>query len=208
VPQNAPWRSRLRATRRPVRIRASHVVNGFAEKLVLPNLTPGQFVQVLETLHMLGEAGAGIELSSLSTDVLVDIVRRASREQLKAIANHPELRAVFLDEIFRRMSEHFSPSRARHVEIVVAWRFTDGAAEDGYDRFQTVIEDGVCVSSTDLSRTPDTTITLSVDDFIRMATGNAAAAAMFVTGKVKVKGEYAPAVRFTSYFDIPKATVD
>jgi hypothetical protein len=48
------------------------------------------------------------------------------------------------------------------------------------------------VSSTDLGRSPDTTITLSVDDFIRMATGNAAVAAMFVTGKVKVKGEYAP----------------
>ncbi|WP_326959984.1 SCP2 sterol-binding domain-containing protein [Amycolatopsis sp. NBC_01286] len=179
-------------------------MNGFAEKLVIGNLTAGQFIQVLETLHMLGNAGAGIELSSLSTDVLVDVVRRASRDQLKAIADHPELRSVFLDEIFRRMSEHFLPSRARHVDFVVSWRFSDGQGEDGYDRFQTVIEDGVCVSSTDLSRSPDTTITLSVDDFIRMATGNAAVAAMFVTGRVKVKGEYAPAVRFSSYFDIPK----
>jgi putative sterol carrier protein len=184
------------------------VVNAFAEKLVLGNLTPGQFIQVLETLHMLGNTGAGIELSSLSTDVLVDIVRRASRDQLKAIADHPELRPVFLDEIFRRMSEHFLSERARHVDFVVSWRFTDGAGEDGYDRFQTVIEDGVCVSSTDLSRTPDTTITLSVDDFIRMATGNAAVAAMFVTGRVKVKGEYGPAVRFSSYFDIPKPSGD
>jgi putative sterol carrier protein len=211
VPRNAddrPWRSRLRASRRPVRIRASHAINGFAEKLVIGNLTAEQFIQVLETLHMLGNAGAGIELSSLSTDVLVDVVRRASRDQLKAIADHAELRSVFLDEIFRRMSEHFLPSRARHVDFVVSWRFSDGVGEDGYDRFQTVIEDGVCVSSTDLSRTPDTTITLSVDDFIRMATGNAAVAAMFVTGRVKVKGEYAPAVRFSSYFDIPKPTVD
>lgn len=184
------------------------MVNAFAEKLVIGRLTPAQFVQVLETLHMLGSTGAGIELSSLSTDVLVDVVRRASRDQLKAIASHPELRSVFLDEIFRRMSEHFSPARARHVDFVVSWRFSEGAGEDGYDRFQTVIEDGVCVSSTDLSRTPDTTITLSVDDFIRMATGNAAVAAMFVTGRVKVKGEYAPAVRFSSYFDIPKPSVD
>ncbi len=184
------------------------MVNAFAEKLVLDRLTPAQFVQVLETLHMLGSAGAGIELSSLSTDVLVDVVRRASRDQLKAIADHPELRPVFLDEIFRRMSDHFSPARARHVDCVVSWRFSEGSGEDGYDRFQTVIEDGMCVSSPDLTRTPDTTITLSVDDFIRMATGNAAAAAMFVTGRVKVKGEYAPAVRFTSYFDIPKPSVD
>ncbi len=185
-----------------------HAINAFAEKLVIANLTPAQFIQVLETVHMLGEAGAGIELSSLSTDVLVDVVRRASRDQLKAIADHPELRAVFLDEIFRRMSEHFLPERARHVDFVVSWRFSDGDGEDGYDRFQTVIEDGLCVSSTDLSRSPDTTITLSVDDFIRMATGNAAVAAMFVTGRVKVKGEYTPAVRFSSYFDIPKPSTE
>lgn len=203
MPRNAKWR-----LSRPRGIRASHAINAFADKLVIGNLSPAQFIQVLETLHMLGNAGAGIELSSLTTDVLVDVVRRCSRDQLKAIASHAELRSVFLDEIFRRMSEHFSPSRARYVECVVSWRFSDGSGEDGYDRFQTVIEDGVCVSSTDLSRTPDTTITLSVDDFIRMATGNAAVAAMFVTGRVKVKGEYAPAVRLSSYFDIPKPSVD
>jgi putative sterol carrier protein len=211
VPRNADdrtWRARLRVSRplgrHSPRARGGHAVNAFAAKLVIGNLTAAQFIQVLETLHMLGNAGAGIELSSLSTDVLVDVVRRASREQLKAIADHPELRPVFLDEIFRRMSEHFMPHRAKHVDFVVSWRFSDGEGEDGYDRFQTVIEDGVCVSSSDLARTPDTTITLSVDDFIRMATGNAAVAAMFVTGRVKVKGEYAPAVRFSSYFDIPK----
>ncbi|MEV6895828.1 SCP2 sterol-binding domain-containing protein [Amycolatopsis sp. NPDC051372] len=181
-----------------------HAVNGFARKLDVGKLTPAQFVQVLETLHMLGNAGAGIELSSLTTQALVDVVHRASRDQLKALADHPELRAVFLDEIFRRMSEHFRADRARHVDFVLSWRFSGGTGDDGYDRFQTVIESGACVSSTDLSRTADTTLTLSVDDFIRMATGASAPAAMFVTGRVKVKGEYAPAVRFSSYFDIPK----
>ncbi|SDX27878.1 SCP-2 sterol transfer family protein [Amycolatopsis xylanica] len=200
------WRQRfsrpLRAT--AARIGGQHAVNAFAQKIDLAKLTPEQFMQVLETLHMLGSTGSGVELSSLSTEVLVDIVSRASREQIKAIADHPELRGVFLDEIFRRMSDQFMEDKARHVNFVVSWRFLDGSGEDGFDRFQTVIEDGVCVSSVDLGRAPDTTITLSVEDFIRMATGNAAVAAMFVTGKVKVKGEYAPAVRFSSYFDIPK----
>jgi putative sterol carrier protein len=185
-----------------------HAINAFADKIDLRKLSVEQFIQLLETLHMLGSVGAGVELSSLSTEVLVDIVQRASKEQVKAIADHPELRSVFLDEIFRRMSDHFLEDKARHVNFVVSWRFSDGDGDDGFDRFQTVIEDGVCVSSTDLGRSPDTTITLSVDDFIRMATGNAAVATMFVTGKVKVKGEYAPAVRFSSYFDIPKASAN
>lgn len=153
---------------------------------------------------MLGRTGAGIELSSLSTEVLVDIVRSASKEQIKAISEHDELRHVFIDEIFRRMSDHFVPERARNIDVVVSWRFTPGDGADGFDRFQTVIEDGICVSGEDLDRAPDTTITLSVEDFIRMATGSVAVAAMFVTGKVKVKGEYAPAVRFSSYFDLPQ----
>ncbi|WP_020663814.1 SCP2 sterol-binding domain-containing protein [Amycolatopsis benzoatilytica] len=192
-------RRRSRAAHPP----GEHAVNGFARTLVVGKLTPEQFVRVLETLHMLGEAGAGIEIPSLTTQSLVDVVAAASREQLKGIADHAELRAVFLDEIFRRMSEHFRPERARHVDVVVSWRFPTGTDEE-FDRYQTVIEDGLCVSSTDLARTPDTTITVAVEDFIRMATGNAAVAAMFVTGKVKVKGEYAPAVRLSGYFDIPK----
>lgn len=178
------------------------VLDQFARNVDVRALSAEQFVRLLETLWMLDTAGAGIELRSLSTEVLVDIVARASKDQVKAIGQHPELRAVFLDEIFRRMSDHFVPEKARYVSLVVAWRFPNGG--DTYDRFQTVIEDGVCVSSADCGRDPDTTITVAVDDFIRLATGNAAVAAMFVTGKVKVKGEYAPAVRLSGYFDIPK----
>ncbi|PWV82076.1 SCP-2 sterol transfer family protein [Prauserella marina] len=178
------------------------VLDEFARNIDVRALTTEQFVQLLETLCMLDDAGAGVELSSLSTEVLADIVAKASKDQIKGIAAHQGLRAVFLDEIFRRMSEHFVPERAKHISIVVGWRFPSD--EYAFDRFQTVIEDGRCVSSADCGRTPDTTITVAVDDFIRMATGNALAAAMFVTGKVKVKGEYAPAVRLSGYFDIPK----
>ncbi|WP_228713556.1 SCP2 sterol-binding domain-containing protein [Prauserella endophytica] len=178
------------------------VLDDFARSIDVRALSTEQFVQLLETLHMLDTAGAGVSLTSLSTEVLAGIVGRASKEQIKGIAQHPELRAVFLDEIFRRMSDHFLPQKAQHLSIVVGWRFPDGSED--FDRFQTVIEDGRCVSSADCARTADTTITVAVEDFIRMATGNAAVATMFVTGKVKVKGEYAPAVRFSSYFDIPK----
>ncbi|WP_020669205.1 SCP2 sterol-binding domain-containing protein [Amycolatopsis nigrescens] len=181
-----------------------HPINGFARQIDLRKLSPEQFIQLLETLHMLGVAGAGVELTSLSTETLVDVVARAGKEQLRAIAEHAELRSVFLDEIFRRMSDHFVEDKARNVSLVVAWRFPEGDGDDGFDRFQTVIEDGVCVSSADLGRDPDTTITVAADDFFRMATGAVAVATMFMTGRVRVKGEYAPAVRFSSYFDIPR----
>lgn len=199
------WRDRYRNWRSPAGARdVDGVLDAFARRLDLGALDPDQFIQLLETLRMLGSTGAGVELASLSTDVLVDLVAKASKEQLKAIAEHDELRSVFLDEIFRRMSEHLIAEKVRNIDLVVSWRFTDGDGDGGFDRFQTVIEDGLCVSAADLGRDPDTTITIAADDFMRVATGNANVASMFVTGKVRVKGDYAPAVRLSGYFDIPK----
>jgi putative sterol carrier protein len=182
---------------------SSEVIDAFARRLDLGKLSAEQFIRLLETLHMLGSAGAGVEMRGMSTETLVDVVGRASKDQLRAVAEHPELRRVFLAEIFRRMSDHFLPEKAKYSSIVVNWRFSGGDGDGGYDRFQTVIEDGVCVSSDDLGREPDTTITMAADDFFRVATGNAAVATLFVTGRVRVKGEYAPAVRLSGYFDIP-----
>ena len=181
-----------------------NALDSFARNVDITVLDEQQFVRLLETLHMLGTSGSGLQLGDLSTSVLADLVRDASKEQLLAVVRHDELRPLFLDEIFRRMSERFLADKARGTDLVVSWRFTEGDGDGGYDRFQTVIEAGQCVSGADLGREPDTTVTLCASDFIRMATGNANVASMFVTGKVRVKGEYAPAVRFSSYFDIPK----
>lgn len=175
-----------------------------AQALDLSKLTPEQFTQLLKTLHMLGEAGAGVHLNTLSTDSLVRLVSRASKDQLKALAEDETLRPFFLDEIFRRMSQQLIQEKVRDVSVVISWRFTNGDGEDGYDRYQTLIEDGDFTAAKDLDRIPDTTVTVSVYDFILMATGNAAFASMFVTGKVKVKGDYSVAAMLTSYFDIPK----
>lgn len=180
------------------------LLDTFARNIDFTALDEQQFVHLLETLRILDTTGAGYELRGLSTDGIAEIVHCASKEKLRAIEEHGQLRAVFLDEIFRRMSERFRPDKAGNTDLVVSWRFTDGSGTDGYDRFQTVLKDGRCVSGADLRREPDTTLTLAVSDFVRIATGNANVASMFVTGKVRVKGEYAPAVRFSSYFDIPK----
>lgn len=179
-------------------------LDALATAIDLDKLSAGEFVQLLETLYMLGERRSGIEISGMRTDTLVHLVSTASKEQLKALTEHDALRPFFLEEIFRRMSEHLIQQKARDLSMVVSWRFTEGSGEGGYDRYQTVIEDGLCVSAEDLGRIPDTTVTLSAYDFIRMATGTAAVAPMFITGKVKVKGDYSLAAMFSGYFDIPK----
>lgn len=183
---------------------AADLIDVLARRVDFRKLSAPQFIRLLETLHMLELAEAGVRLRGLSTETFVDVVGRASKEQLRAVAEHPALRPLFLEETFRRMSERFLAEKARSLSFVVTWRFSGGQGAGGFDRFQTVIEDGCCVSGTELAREPQTTVTIAAEDFFRVATGNAAVAALFVTGKVKVKGEYAPVVRLTGYFDIPE----
>lgn len=178
------------------------VLDEFARSIDVGVLNTEQFLRVLETLHMLDATGSGVELSSLSTEVLAELVAGASKEQLRGVARHPQLRTLFLEEVFRRMAEQFNSERAGDADIVVTWRFPNG---DDYDRYQTVIEDGRCVSTADCVLTPDTTITAPLEDFLRVATGNTRPASQFVRGRLKVKGDYTPAVRMLSFFDLPGA---
>lgn len=180
-----------------------NALDDFARSIDITALDARQFVRLLETLHMLGSTGSGLQVGDLSTEVLAAIVADSSKDQLLAVVRHDELRPLFLEEIFRRMSERFLPGKAGDADVVISWRFTEGGGAGGYDRFQTVIEDGQCVSGMNLGMEPDTTVTLCASDFIRVATGNTNVASMFLTGRVRIKGEYTPAVRFSSYFDIP-----
>lgn len=185
--------------------RSGAELDALADALDLRKLTADQFVRLLDTIHMLGESGAGVDLRTMSTDALVNLIAKASRDQIRALAIHETLRPFLLDLIFSRMSDHLIEQRVKDLSVVIAWRFTKESPEDGYDRYQTVIEEGVCASAQELDRTPDTTITVSFPDFLKMTTGgNTAAASMFVSGKVRVKGDYAVAARFIRYFDIPK----
>jgi putative sterol carrier protein len=179
-------------------------VDAFAREIDFGRLSVGQFIQVLETMQMLGEADAGFAIGSLSTETLVAVVGRLGREQLAALAEHQELRYAFIDEIYSRMADQLVVRKAKHASLTVSWRLSGGAGREGYDRYQTLIEDGACVSAPDLGRDPDATLTLSMPDFIRAATGNAALAALFVRGRVRVKGDYGIAASLAGYFTIPK----
>ena len=48
-------------------------------------------------------------------------------------------------------------------------------------------------------------MTLTPADFLKLATGNASAPVLFMTGKLKVKGDLGFAAGFMSLFNIPKA---
>jgi hypothetical protein len=189
--------------KRPVTAPVGSVVDidAFARAVDPELLDEKQFVQLIDVLDMLGRVGTGINLAAMSTDTFVWFVSRASMTQLADLMAHPHLRHVVFDEIFRRMSEHLDPVRSATVRAVVHWRFTSA---DDYDRFETVIENGVCTSGREPTADARVTITLAPTEFLRVVTGGVSVAMLFMRGKVKVKGDIAFAAGLINYFDLPR----
>ncbi|SRR6266567_3160673 len=164
-----------------------------------------QFVRLLAVLDRLAGLGADVDLSRMDAGTFARIIGRASGDQVRGVLGRPELRARILDEIFRRMGDHLRGDRAVRTRAVVHWRLTGGTGAGGFDRWETVIEDGACVVRRESTRDPRVTITVHPVDFLKLITNNASGPVLFMTGKLKIKGDLGFAAGLTSLFDLPRA---
>jgi putative sterol carrier protein len=142
------------------------------------------------------------DLGQLEPQTFARLISRASEKQLRAVLSRPALRTTILGEIFRRMQAHLRVERARSVRAVIHWRFPEGS---DHERYETVIADGVCTTVTGKSEKPRVTITMHPYEFLRLITGNASAPVLFMTGRLKVRGDLAFAAGLMSLFDLPRA---
>jgi putative sterol carrier protein len=169
------------------------------------DLDKKEFVALLAALDRLAAAGVDLDLSLMDPVNFARLITRASKDQVARLMEQPGLRGRILDEIFRRMHAHYRSEQAAKVRAVVHWRFTGGAGEDGYDRYESVLADGQCTVNTVRTQDPRCTVTIDPTDFLRLVTNNASAPVLFMTGKVKIKGDLAFAAGITSLFDLPRA---
>jgi putative sterol carrier protein len=112
-------------------------------------------------------------------------------------------RKRILDTIFERMPGTFRPDRAGNTSAVIHWTITGGPS--GSDSYELVIADGRCTLSPSLEREPQLAVTVAPVDFIKLVSGNANPVVMFMTGKLKAKGDLPLAASIQNLFDIPKA---
>ena len=114
------------------------------------------------------------------------------------------LRVPMLASIFARMPESFRPDRAASTTAVIHWVITGGP--NGSDTYEVRIADGACETSAQPSTAdPRLTITVAPTDFVKVVSGNGNPVMMFMTGKLKAKGDLALAANIANLFDIPKA---
>ncbi|MFF0148595.1 SCP-2 sterol transfer family protein [Amycolatopsis sulphurea] len=176
-------------------------VNAVADAIDPRELGREDLRRLLATLLRLAERAPAFALAKVDPERLATLVARASRAQLEAVVADRGLRLKVLDEIFARMGAHIRVDRARSLHAVVHWRLS---GEDGYDRYETTISQGACTVSRQMRKEPRVTITVSPVDFFRLITHQATPAVLFVTGKLKVKGDLAFAAGLIGYFDLPR----
>lgn len=160
------------------------------------------FTSLLEAATEAASSNAEADLSELTPEQFARIISRASDAQLKAVMERPVLRERILDEVFRRMEEHYKPGRTKK-EAVVRWRI--GTANDEPLRYECTITKDTCTVSKDPQQEPLVTITIGPVEFIKLVSGNASAPMMFMTGKLKLAGDVGFAAGLTKLFQIPKA---
>lgn len=136
---------------------------------------------------------------------LAAMVGQVSDEQLaEALADAGNRKRV-LDEIFNRMAEHVEPDRIRDIDAVIHFRITD-APGGGDDLYEAVFAGGTCtVNHEPTTDDPRVEIAAPPVSFIKLVTGQENGPALFMSGKLKVKGDLMLASQMTGFFRIPTA---
>ena len=112
-------------------------------------------------------------------------------------------RSAILEEIFRRFPRMFRADRAGDTSAVIHW-VIGGRADGGSDTYQVVIENGACTSSATADRDPKLTLSMGAVEFLKVISGAGNPMMMFMTGKVKAKGDLGLAASIANLFAIPK----
>ncbi|RZU50880.1 SCP-2 sterol transfer family protein [Krasilnikovia cinnamomea] len=112
-------------------------------------------------------------------------------------------RGKILDEVFDRMPGLFRADKAGSTQAVIHWAITGGATGD--DTYETVIENGACTVTNQPAREPKLAMTMDPVTFLKVVSGDGNPMMMFMTGKIKAKGDLGLAAQVAKLFDLPKS---
>lgn len=115
-----------------------------------------------------------------------------------------EHRSAILAEIFGRFPAQFRADRAGSTSAVIHWVIGGGPGGSS-DTYQVVIEEGTCTTSSQADRDPRLTITLSAVHFLKLIAGASDPMMMFMTGKLKAKGDLGLASSIGKFFSLPRS---
>jgi putative sterol carrier protein len=107
--------------------------------------------------------------------------------------------AAVVKMIFDGMAGSFQPDKAAGVNTVIQYDITG----EGGGKWNVVIADGKCTVSEGAHDAPKLTLTIGAQDWIDMIMGKLDGQQAFMTGKLKLKGDMAMAMKMGNFFAPP-----
>lgn len=108
-------------------------------------------------------------------------------------------RTLTARQIMERLPGAFQPAQAEGINAVVQWLL---GGEGGGEWYLT-IADGACRVAEGRAADPKVTITMDAGDYVDLTTGKLDAIKAFMTGKIRLSGDFALATRLISFFRTP-----
>jgi SCP-2 sterol transfer family protein len=142
-------------------------------------------------------------LSAIGPKEFAQLVKTTPDSKLAEVMGG-DSRGKILDEVFGRMPTLFRADKAGNTSAVIHWILPGGAGGTN-DTYETVIENGACTVTSQPVRDPKLAMTMDPVTFLKVVSGDGNPMMMFMTGKIKAKGDLALAAQVAKLFDIPKA---
>ena len=127
---------------------------------------------------------------------LAELIKTLSDEELKAQLDQLGEDNV-LREIFGRMPEAFLAEKAQGTDALIQYDIT---TSEGIKEWTVTVKDGTCTTSEGPAGDPRITLQLGLVDFVRLIFGQAEGTQLFMTGKLKLKGDMMFAMQMQTWF--------
>lgn len=103
-----------------------------------------------------------------------------------------------VQETFDLMPSRFRPDKAAGTSAVIQYEVSG----EGGGTWHAVIKDGTCTVATGPAPSPNLTLQISGQDWLDMLSGKQSGQMLFMSGKLKIKGDMGLAMKLGSMFSM------
>jgi predicted lipid carrier protein YhbT len=112
-------------------------------------------------------------------------------------------REALLGQIFARFPDQLTDA-GRRERGAIQWRISGADTPDGYDRWFVLLHEGRCETGKDLNVKPRVTFTVGPMDFLRLTAGLADPRRLWLTRRLKIRGDVLWAAKMPRLFRTPR----
>ena len=103
-----------------------------------------------------------------------------------------------VSETFDAMASRFKADRAAGTNAVIQYEISG----EGGGTWHAVVKDGACTVAPGPGTNPSLTLQMAAQDWLDMTTGKANGQMLFMSGKLKLKGDMGLAMKLGSMFSV------